>query len=248
MIKVVAAEEADRKIERAVREGKIRRYLGNDWLADAKAKGIITVDEEALLRETDALVAKVIAVDHFDPDEIIGKSAIGHNSRPAKAFDQPPHAAPRPVPTAAAPAPAPAVVVPPVAAAPEPAHIPPPPEPEAPLPVPVTAEPDLPQPPEPMAAEPPATPEPEPAPSLPPAERLAEGAPIRPASSAVPGQEAPGMTSDMPPPVASTEPVSASTAPVEPPVPQPPETKQEPADDPAEQPPPRVRNGVYPAE
>ena len=45
------------------------------------------------LRERERLVAKVIAVDHFDPDEITGKSAIGHNSRPANAFDKPPHAA-----------------------------------------------------------------------------------------------------------------------------------------------------------
>ncbi len=91
LVKVVEAEEADRKIERAVRDGKIRRFLGNDWLHDAQAKGVITMDEEALLRQTDELVARVIAVDHFDPDEITGRSAIGHNSRPAQAFDQPPH-------------------------------------------------------------------------------------------------------------------------------------------------------------
>jgi hypothetical protein len=121
MVKVIAAEDAERKIERAVREGKVRRYLGNDWLADAQAKGVITLDEMALLRETEGLVAKVIAVDHFDPDEITGKSAIGHNSRPAKAYEQPPHAAPRaepapsapPAPNATAPRPAPATAAPP---------------------------------------------------------------------------------------------------------------------------------------
>jgi len=96
LIKMVAAEDADRKIERAVRDGKIQRFLGNDWFADALAKGVITAEEATLLRETDALVAKVIAVDHFDPDEITGASAIGHNSRPANAFNQPPHSAPRP--------------------------------------------------------------------------------------------------------------------------------------------------------
>jgi acyl-CoA dehydrogenase len=55
-------------------------------------KGILTQEEGAMLREREELVAKVIAVDHFDPDEITGKSAIGHNSRPANAFDKPPHA------------------------------------------------------------------------------------------------------------------------------------------------------------
>ena len=54
---------------------------------------IVTAQEGELLRERERLVAKVIAVDHFDPDEITGKSAIGHNSRPANAFDKPPHAA-----------------------------------------------------------------------------------------------------------------------------------------------------------
>jgi Domain of unknown function (DUF1974) len=257
MIKVVAADEADRKIERAVREGKIRRFLGHDWLADAQAKGIITLDEESLLRETDALIAKVIAVDHFAPDEITGKSAIGHNSRPAKAFDQPPpHAAPRPAPAAAttsAPAPTRAAIIPPVAAAPEPAHIPPPPAPEAPLPVLVSAEPLAPQPPEPVpepvAAEPSAPAEPDAAPSIPPAEPIADAPPIRPASSAAPGPQDWGAPPDMPQPVPSTEPISASIAPVQPPVPQPPsENKQEPADEPAEQPPHRVGNGVHPAE
>jgi len=97
MVKVIATEDADRKIERAVREGKIRRFLGNDWFTDAVAKGVVTQEEATALREAEDLIARVIAVDHFDPDEITGQSAIGHNSRPAQAFDKPPHAAtPRP--------------------------------------------------------------------------------------------------------------------------------------------------------
>jgi acyl-CoA dehydrogenase len=107
LVKVIAAEEADRKIERALRDGKIHRFLGKDWLGDAQTQGIITAEEAALLRETEALVAKVIAVDHFDPEEITGDSAIGHNSRRAGAIEQPPHAAgERPAPIAARPAPA----------------------------------------------------------------------------------------------------------------------------------------------
>ena len=53
----------------------------------------MTAQEGELLRERERLVAKVIAVDHFDPDEITGKSDIGHNSRAANAFDKPPHTA-----------------------------------------------------------------------------------------------------------------------------------------------------------
>ena len=262
LIKVVEAEEADRKIERAVRDGKIRRFLGNDWLHDAQAKGIITMDEEALLRQTDELVARVIAVDHFDADEITGRSAIGHNSRPAQAFDQPPHLAPRPgtatTTTASQPKPEPStpepdtepvepstptLVPPPIppsmepdpepvipapdqsAAAPEPAHVPPPP-PE-PVPAPVSAEPS------------PYSPEP-----------LAEGEPVRP--GVVPSSEERnwGSPPDMPPPITSTEPVSASSAPVEPGAPQeqPSDNNQEPADQPDDQPPHRSGDGMHAAE
>ncbi len=68
--KVVAAEETVRKVERAVRKGEIKRYHGNDWLADAEAKGIVTAAECAMLREVEDLTARVIAVDHFDPREL----------------------------------------------------------------------------------------------------------------------------------------------------------------------------------
>ena len=90
LVKVIAAEDTGRKIERANREGKIRRYLGNDFIGEAVQKGIITKEEGQALRERRELVAKVIAVDHFDPDEITGRSAIGHNSRPSNAFDSRP--------------------------------------------------------------------------------------------------------------------------------------------------------------
>jgi acyl-CoA dehydrogenase len=92
-IKVIETEEANHKLERAVRQGTVHRYLGNDFIAEAVQKGVVTAEEGEGLRERERLVAKVIAVDHFDPDEITGKSAIGHNSRPANAFDKPPHAA-----------------------------------------------------------------------------------------------------------------------------------------------------------
>jgi acyl-CoA dehydrogenase len=80
--KVIAAEEAEKKLERAIRAGTIRRYHGIDWIGDAAAKGIVSESEARLLREVEGLVARVIAVDHFDPAELKPNYAsLGHNSR-----------------------------------------------------------------------------------------------------------------------------------------------------------------------
>jgi acyl-CoA dehydrogenase len=78
--KVIAAEEAEKKLERAIRAGTIRRYHGIDWIGEAMAKGIVTESEGQQLREVEVLVARVIAVDDFDPAELRPKS-LGHNSR-----------------------------------------------------------------------------------------------------------------------------------------------------------------------
>jgi len=69
--KTIAAEKADRKLEKAVRAGTIRRTHDNDWISDARDKDVINADEAKTLKELEALVARVIAVDHFDADEII---------------------------------------------------------------------------------------------------------------------------------------------------------------------------------
>jgi acyl-CoA dehydrogenase len=90
--KVIQTEEISRKLDHAVRAGTVRRFLNNDFIAEAVQKGVLSDAEGQAMREREELVAKVIAVDHFDPDEITGKSAIGHNSRPSNAFEQPPHA------------------------------------------------------------------------------------------------------------------------------------------------------------
>ncbi len=66
----IKSESAHRKIERAVRNGTIHRYHNNDWFAEAVEKDVITAEEEKLLRETEELVSRVIAVDHFDPAEL----------------------------------------------------------------------------------------------------------------------------------------------------------------------------------
>lgn len=82
--KVVAAEEVERKLERAIRKGTVQRYHGKDWIGDAVAKDVVTADEAQLLREVDELTARVIAVDHFDPAEVKPNYVtLGHNSRTA---------------------------------------------------------------------------------------------------------------------------------------------------------------------
>jgi acyl-CoA dehydrogenase len=82
--KVIAAEPAEKKLEKAIRDGLVRRYHGFDWFADAEAKGVITAAEAEQLREVERLVARVIAVDHFDPAELKPNYAtLGHNVRGA---------------------------------------------------------------------------------------------------------------------------------------------------------------------
>jgi acyl-CoA dehydrogenase len=80
--KVIAAEAIEKKLEKAIRDGVIRRYHGIDWFADAHLKGVITADEADQLREVERLVARVIAVDHFDPQEVKPHYVmLGHNAR-----------------------------------------------------------------------------------------------------------------------------------------------------------------------
>ena len=80
--KVVAAEDAEKKLERAIRAGTVRRYHGIDWIGEAAQKGVITASEAAQLEEVESLVARVIAVDHFDPQEVAPNyKTLGHNSR-----------------------------------------------------------------------------------------------------------------------------------------------------------------------
>ena len=82
--KVIAAEEAERKLERAIRAGTVRRYHGIDWIGDAEKAGVLTRDEAALVREVETLTARVIAVDHFDPAEVKPHyMKAGHNAAAA---------------------------------------------------------------------------------------------------------------------------------------------------------------------
>jgi acyl-CoA dehydrogenase len=72
--KVIAAEEADKKLERAIREGKVRRFHDNDWIAEAARKNILTEDEARKLAELRDLVSRVIAVDDFDAGDVSRKA------------------------------------------------------------------------------------------------------------------------------------------------------------------------------
>ena len=80
--KVIAAVPAEKKLEKAIRAGTVRRFHGMDWFQEAADKGVLTADEAEQLREVERLVQKVIAVDHFDPAEVKPNFAmVGHNSR-----------------------------------------------------------------------------------------------------------------------------------------------------------------------
>ncbi|MGE3067411.1 MAG: acyl-CoA dehydrogenase, partial [Hyphomicrobiaceae bacterium] len=86
LAKVIEAEDAEKKLDRAVRAGQVHRYHNNDWIGEAQHKGILTESEALLLREAEALTARVIAVDSFDPSEVKPHyMAAGHNTRAVEA-------------------------------------------------------------------------------------------------------------------------------------------------------------------
>jgi acyl-CoA dehydrogenase len=80
--KACAAEAVEKKLDRAVRQGKVRRVHGTDWFGEAVLAGVLTDAEAEQLRELETLTAKVIAVDHFDPAEVRPNYMLpGHNAR-----------------------------------------------------------------------------------------------------------------------------------------------------------------------
>ncbi len=82
LAKVIAAQDAERKLDRAVRAGTVRRFHGMDWINEAVAKNVLSEEEAALVREAEELTARVIAVDHFDPAAVKPNyGALGHNSQ-----------------------------------------------------------------------------------------------------------------------------------------------------------------------
>jgi len=73
--KVVASEEAEKKLERAIRKGEVKRFHDNDWIAEAEAKGVLTLEEARSLAELRDMVARVIAVDDFSAAELHREAA-----------------------------------------------------------------------------------------------------------------------------------------------------------------------------
>ena len=63
MKKVIETEEAEKKLDRAVRKGEVKRYIGADWFKEAVDKRVLTEAEAEGLREVERLVSRVIAVD-----------------------------------------------------------------------------------------------------------------------------------------------------------------------------------------
>lgn len=68
--KVVACEEAEKKLERAIRKGEVKRLHDRDWIKDAAAKGVLTAEEARDLADLREMVARVIAVDDFSAAEL----------------------------------------------------------------------------------------------------------------------------------------------------------------------------------
>ena len=82
LAKVLAAAPVEKKLEKAIRDGIVRRYHGIDWFEQAMEKGVLTESEASQLRELERLVARVVAVDHFDPAEVRPNyMKAGHNAR-----------------------------------------------------------------------------------------------------------------------------------------------------------------------
>lgn len=68
--KAVETENAQKKLDVAIRRGKTKRILGVDWVAEAEKQGILTVEEARNVRESEQLAERALQVDHFDPKEI----------------------------------------------------------------------------------------------------------------------------------------------------------------------------------
>ena len=65
LVKAIACEEAEKKLERAIRKGEVKRVYNTDWIKDAETKGILSADEARDLASLRDMTARVIAVDDF---------------------------------------------------------------------------------------------------------------------------------------------------------------------------------------
>jgi len=78
MIKVINAEPVERKLMKALKAGQISNTLSYEQqLKAAFEEGVISETEKALLEQVRAEVAEVIAVDDFDPIELVAEVRHG---------------------------------------------------------------------------------------------------------------------------------------------------------------------------
>jgi acyl-CoA dehydrogenase len=70
LVKVIKAEDIEKKFIRATKKGQIDRRLDRDAITDAVDAGVLTEAEAATLRLADQATDRVIRVDDFDPDEL----------------------------------------------------------------------------------------------------------------------------------------------------------------------------------
>ena len=82
LLKVEKAEDAQAKFVRAIKKGQIQRRLDRDAIKDAVEAGILTSEEEKLMRACDEAIDRVISVDDFAPDELkrAGATSVGNSA------------------------------------------------------------------------------------------------------------------------------------------------------------------------
>ena len=82
LVKTIANEEAEKKLERAIRRGEVQCFHDRDWINQAEEKGVLTSEEARELADLRELVARVIAVDDFPPEDPGRNARSGQNDGP----------------------------------------------------------------------------------------------------------------------------------------------------------------------
>jgi acyl-CoA dehydrogenase len=73
LVKVVKADEIEKKFIRATKKGVVERRLDRDAISDAVEAGVLTEAEASTLRLADQATDRVIRVDDFDSEELGSK-------------------------------------------------------------------------------------------------------------------------------------------------------------------------------
>ncbi|KAA9129573.1 acyl-CoA dehydrogenase [Marinihelvus fidelis] len=77
---VIAAEPIERKLQKAVKAGEVDGLQFADRLADAVEKGVLSETEARTLAQVQTMVAEIIAVDDFDPEDLRARPSTGANT------------------------------------------------------------------------------------------------------------------------------------------------------------------------